>query len=113
MLSEFGTKEGRMIANATAWYTGGGIYIYTGETTSGDYFMTNDEAEDYVGFYNADTANLDESDYEDWQIAHRIGEYEGQDARDFTRKILEWIITNKPYGNYATGELEIRLSRLG
>ncbi len=99
------------IASATAWYTGGGIYIYTGMTDAGDYFMTNDEAEDYVGFYNADASNLDESDYEEWQNAHRIGEYSGQDARNFYKEILRWVIENHPYGNYAEGELENRLLR--
>lgn len=101
------------IIKATATYTGGGIYIYTGQLENGDYFMTNDDFTVYVEFYNADPyENLDESCNEIWQHEHHLGEYSGQKALDFTKDILNWIIRKRPEGNYSVDEIENRLSRL-
>lgn len=36
------TKEGRRVAEATADYTGGGIYVYMGQMYSGIYFIASD-----------------------------------------------------------------------
>ena len=101
------------IVKATATYSGGGIYIYTGEVDDGSYFLTNDDFYVYVEFLNDDPyKNLDESLNEIWQNAHHLGEYSGSQALEFYKKILRWIIENKPEGNYQVYEIEQRLSKL-
>ncbi len=101
------------IKNATATYSGGGIYIYTGQLDNGDYFMTNDDFVVYVEFYNADPyKDFDESCNEIWQFEHHVGEYSGQEAYDFVKNIRTWIIQNRPEGNYSVEEIESRLSQM-
>ena len=101
------------IIKATATYTGGGIYIYTGQLENGDYFMTNDDFLVYVEFYNAvPYEDLEESGNEIWQHEHHLGEYSGQKALDFIKEVLRWIIQKRPEGNYSVGEIEDRLTRL-
>ncbi len=100
------------IERATATYTGGGIYIYTGQLDNGDYFMSNDSFVEYVEFFNADPyAEFEESCSEEWQSRHHIGDYSGTDAERFYKEVLKWIIANKPEGNYQVYELETRLSK--
>ena len=103
------------IIKATATYTGGGIYIYTGQLDNGDFFMSNDDFMVYVEFYDADPyEELDEACGEIWQHTHSVGEYSGQKAVDFMISVLKWIIQHqqRPEGNYSVGEIEDRLSKL-
>ena len=104
------------IIKATATYTGGGIYIYTGQLENGDYFMTNDDLISYmayVEFFNADPyEEFEDACNEIWQSEHHIGEYSDRKAYEFTKEILNWIIQQRPEGNYSVNEIESRLSKL-
>ena len=80
--------------------------------------MTNDDliAYDfisYVEFFDADPyMSLEDACNEIWQSAHHLGEYSGQKAYKFIKEIMEWIIQNRPEGNYSVEELETRLSKM-
>jgi hypothetical protein len=93
---------------ANACYTGGGIYVYTGELDDGTFFCTDDVSEeDDPMLFDCDPT--DEDITEEFITKHNIGF--GSDFQDpLTRKkVLEWIILNKPSGNYLVSELEERL----
>lgn len=102
----------KKIANATATYTGGGIYIYTGETSDGEYFMFDDSFYEYVAFFDADPCDFDNSLYEEWELKHHIGDYSNSDAKEYIKRVIEWIINKKPKGNYSETELQERLKKL-
>jgi hypothetical protein len=98
------------IKNATAEYTGGGIYIYYGELTNGLYFRTWD-ASDYIAICDADTST-DEAEYEEFYEAHVVDSLFGDDFKKFFNNIIIWIDVNEPEGNYNIGELDSRMYRL-
>lgn len=102
------------VKKATAEYTGGGFYRYTGSLGNGLYFMAADDWMDYVLILDADPdEDFDQAGYEDWQNAHRFSEMCGKDAEDFLKAVFEWIIAITPDGNYCTGDIIERRKALG
>jgi len=95
------------IANATAIYTGGGIYIYYGQLTDGNYFRACDEW-DGIEICNADTS-VDEADYYEFYEEHSIETLAKEEYEIFWNEMLLWIIHNAPEGNYQADELEERM----
>lgn len=99
-------------------YTGGSIYVYTGKLKDGNYFIADDGwmEDDYRAFsiriVNADPDNVDDPNQDDiamfpeWQEEHLVKDLEGKEAKQFTKQILEWIINNKPKGNYQVGDMQ-------
>ena len=78
------------ITRAEATYTGGGIYVYTGQLSNGKYFMTADEWEDYVLLLDVDPDKYwDDNGFVEWQEEHKAGEIYDQEARDFWVKMLD------------------------
>lgn len=100
------------ISFATAICSGGGIYLYLGQLDNGNYFLTDDDSIDYCLFLNESPYDLEKSLYPEWQDSHKVSEYSGEEALGFNKKMLKWIIDNKPDGNYAECELETRLAKL-
>lgn len=100
------------IETATAVYTGGGIYIYYGQLTSGLFFRTADGWES-IDICNADTST-DEANYTEFYIKHTVEEItESQaDFAIFWNAMLDHILSGKAaYGkwsNYDTNELKCR-----
>ena len=105
------------IENVTPIYTGGGIYIYTGELSDGNYFIASDQS--FVGDY-FDIRIVDENpaDYEEdfcdvtWQEEHLVSDVVGGEAREFTIQLLEWVLENHPEGNYQLGDIEAMLDSI-
>lgn len=95
------------IKNATAIYTGGGIYIYHGELENGLYFRTADEWNS-ISICNTDTSTED-ADYSEFYDKNQVDELQGDDYKKFFNNMLVWINNNKPNGNYNLGELERRV----
>ena len=94
------------IKYATADYTGGGIYRYTGSVGDGLYFMAATDWDDYVIILDADPdKDPDAAGYDEWQNSHRWTEFTGRDAEDFMCRVFDWIIKNTPEGNYCTGDI--------
>jgi len=96
----------KLVTRATAEYTGGGCYLYTGEAFGGLYFMAAKEWGDYVLILDANPEeNLDESTTEEWQNKHRWSEMCGVDAEEFLAEVFDYIITYAPDGNYSTQDI--------
>ena len=101
------------VIDANATYTGGGIYIYTGQLDDGTFFMTNTEYLDYIMVLDVDPEeNWDDNCDEQWQNEHMVVEYCGSEAIKITREALQYIISNNHRGNYSVGEIESELKSL-
>ena len=95
------------IKNATAIYTGGGIYIYYGQLLDGNYFRACDDW-DFIEICNSDTS-VEEADYNEFYEEHSICTIAKEEYEVFWNKMLLWIIHNAPDGNYQADELENRM----
>lgn len=106
------------IEYATPNYTGGSIYVYTGKLKDGNYFMASDEDLDKynkafaVRIVNEDPDTAEDPDQDDiawfpeWQEPRLVKDLEGKEALNFTKEILNWIIANKPDGNYQMADMK-------
>lgn len=99
--------ENYKIKSAAADYTGGGIYIYHGELENGLFFSTCDTWES-VAICNKPT-NTEEAGWPEFYEQYMIEELLHNDYFEFWNMMLNWIIKNKPQGNYYWGDLESRL----
>lgn len=97
----------REVKNATAIYSGGGIYIYYGQLQDGDWFRTSD-GEDYIEICDSDTS-VEEADYYEFYEEHSLGTLTGEEYKTFWNEMLLWIIHNAPEGNYQVNDLERRI----
>lgn len=95
------------IKNATAQYTGGGIYIYYGQLEDGNYFRACD-GDDFIEICNTDTST-DEADYSEFYEKHRIETLTGYEYQYFWNEMLYWIINYGAEGNYSITELNTRV----
>ena len=95
------------IKHATAIYTGGGLYIYYGQLTDGNYFRAYDEWE-CIEICNSDTS-VEDADYSEFYEEHSVGRLEKEEYKVFWNEMLLWIINNKPKGNYQACDLENRM----
>ena len=97
------------IKNATAEYTGGGIYIYCGQLENGLFFRACDGWE-CISICDEDTSS-DEADYNEFYEIHEIESITDDLYISLFNNILNWIISNKPRGNYLTYDLKNRIIR--
>ena len=110
---------GMKFERANACYTGGNIYVYYGKLEDGRYFLADDDGEMMLTETDPETC-FDDVFYWEWQTEHGIQVTKDQDdmaepgqvwwtlkAADWNA-MLDWIITNKPDGNYSVSELEAR-----
>ena len=95
------------ITTATAIYTGGGIYIYYGKLTDGNYFRACDDWK-WIEICNSDTST-EEADYYEFYEEHSIDCLTGKEYEEFWNRMLKKIIEERPVGNYQEYELEKRL----
>ena len=80
--------------DVTSEYIGGGIWIYMGQLTNGNYFMCSDDA---VNVINADPREAGEDAYYmDWQIEHTVDLGREIDLKEFQTEMWDWIKANKP-----------------
>lgn len=96
----------REIKNATAIYTGGGIYIYYGQLLDGNYFRACDDLE-CIEICDSDTS-VEDADYNEFYEEYSIETLTEEEYKVFWNEMLQWIIDNEPEGNYSVGELEDR-----
>lgn len=112
------------IEYVTPNYTGGGIYVYTGKLKGGNYFIADDtyfgkEGDTFSPFdirvvdTDPDKVYTDEDGYEYtllddtyYQEQHFVEDIEEDNAKEFTKMILQWVIDNKPDGNYQIEDME-------
>lgn len=105
-----------MIKEATAIYTGGGIYVYLGELDDGNYFLASDWSSGCVGdirILNEDPRKVDDDEcfYPEWQETYLVKDMDDttEEARRMWNEILFYIIQNNPEGNYSISELKDRI----
>lgn len=84
----------------TPIYTGGGIYCFYGKVND-VYFIASDQGDvrlvDVIPFDAVDG----EMWYAEWQEEHLIRDIEtNEEYKSFFLHMLDWIIKNKPEGNY-------------
>ena len=92
------------ITSATADYSGGGIYIYTGKLSDGNYFTTTS---DWDSTLIVDSnPDVEEAGYEDWQRDHLVKELTGNDHKTFMNQFYNKIISDSPEGNYQIEDLK-------
>lgn len=94
------------ITEANAIYTGGGIWLFYGKLSDGNYFLTDDNG--WTQILNADPSNLDESTYSEWQEEHLIKELRNTERKLFCEQLLDWLSAN-PYhcGGMTEEEIEV------
>ena len=95
------------IIEANAEYTGGGIYRYTAQTEEG-WLLANSEW-DCIYLMDADPNETEDSWYNEWCDEHEQKIYEDEEYFSLIHDILEWIILNKPQGNYDVGDIRRKL----
>lgn len=104
-------------------YTGGGIYVFTGELTDGNFFMADTSFYD-VRIVDADPSiPADMSDDEvwekygitrdedawasvEWQEEHLVEDLIPDKAVAFFKEMLKWVKKNKPNGNYCEQDMD-------
>lgn len=92
---------------ATATYTGGGIYQYNGKFENGNYFLCFTDWEEYMMELDADPEeNFEESGYPDWQEEHTVRELPVMESYETLMDAFDWILKNKPRGNYSDYDIE-------
>lgn len=94
------------VIRANATYTGGGIYIYTGQFDNHNFFQTSTGWETYVQELNTDPEqHWDENGDEMWQCDHLVDEHVEDTALDIMEMVFDWIIKNRPNGNYSMTDI--------
>ena len=94
-------------------YTGGGIYDFMGCIDDGTFFLANDAYFD-VRLINTNPfdATYDLTGQVEWQESHLIRDMHEPESKEFFKRILEWVIKNKPDGNYQVDDMRRILNRL-
>ena len=105
------------IEYATPCYTGGGVYVYTGKLKDGNYFLGSDDwfsdKDNYFTFriVNEDPDKFpDDCFFDEWQVEHLVKDLSIEENKELTKQVLNWIINNKPEGNYQIGDMQDLLS---
>lgn len=99
------------IKSASACYTGGGIYVYLGETTDGRLFVADDDSES-ISIMDSLPESLDDLN-EEFFNSHLLAELVDGSYQEFWNSMLHHIIDgNEAYGdwsNFTTGDLQERI----
>ena len=112
-LNESAGSSNFSIEYATPCYTGGGIYVYTGKLKDGNYFLGSDDwfsdKDNYfmIRIVSEDPDKFPEDCFfDDWQQKYLVKDLSLEECKKFTKQILNWIIKNKPDGNYQIDDME-------
>lgn len=101
-------------------YTGGGIYLFTGQLADGNYFMAD------TSFYDVRILTDDPweitiehsmfpeyaMDSVEWQEEHLVEDLEPEDAAKFILSAIRWVTNHKPEGNYSLGDFKYYIDDL-
>lgn len=89
----------KRITNAT--YTGGGIFVFTGETENGAWFLFSTEDEG-ITLVNEDPSDLDTSLYWEWQAPRIVGYAAEAEMAD----VYRWLLDHPMDDNYLPSDIE-------
>jgi len=81
------------IKKVNAVYTGGNIWLFYGELTDGNYYLTDDDG--YTMILDADPENFDESLYDDWQAKHKVTDLSESESKPFLLNLLDVLKSDK------------------
>lgn len=102
-------------------YTGGNIYIFTGQMTNDNYFIADSSFFD-VRILDADPSEVTwenamfkeyAMDSVKWQEEHLVKDLDPTEAVAFFRQMLKWVKANKPDGNYSLCDMTALEEELG
>ena len=94
------------IEKAEAMYTGGGIYVYAGLVNGQHFLATDDEPWFMLTDKPTMTDELSDDDwdgmwYEEWEEQNASYQsHSDTEANEFLLAVYDWILDNKPVGNY-------------
>lgn len=91
-------KEEPTIESVEPEYTGGGIYIFTGKLTNGNYFLATN---DYDVRVLDSPYDWDSEFFDEWQEAHLVKDLEPSAALQFCKQMVDWVKANEPNANYS------------
>ena len=115
--------KGEKFISVDPEYTGGGIYVFTGKLTDGNYFMadtanydvrivnenpnipddmSDDEAWEKYGI----TRDEDAWASVEWQEEHLVKDLVPDEAVAFFKQMLKWVEDNDPEGNYLGADMD-------
>lgn len=115
--------KGEKFISVDPEYTGGGIYVFTGKLTDGNYFMadtanydvrivnenpnipddmSDDEAWEKYGI----TRDEDAWASVEWQEEHLVKDLVPDEAIAFFKQMLKWVEDNDPEGNYLGADMD-------
>lgn len=78
---------------ANAIYTGGGIWLFLGETEEGNYFLMDDYGS--VRILTEDPSeDLDESLMPEWQEERLVRDLDGRERIDFGNAVLDYLLSH-------------------
>ena len=98
------------IVRANACYTGGGIYCYFGRLADGNFLLAADGFE-CIRILREDPEEYpEEYAFQEWQDERLVRDVEAGAPEFVTlwNGMIDWILANRPEGNYSLVELECR-----
>lgn len=96
-------------------YTGGGIYLFTGKLTDGNFFMADTAnydvrvlTEDPNEPTGMDALGITERNIDsvEWQEEHLVKDLNPDEAVEFFKEMLKWVKDNGPSGNYLGSDMD-------
>ena len=96
-------------------YTGGGIYLFTGKLTDGNFFMADTAnydvrvlTEDPNEPTRMDALGITERNIDsvEWQEEHLVKDLTPDEAVEFFKEMLKWVEDNDPSGNYLGSDMD-------
>ncbi len=96
-------------------YTGGGIYLFTGKLTDGNFFMADTAnydvrvlTEDPDEPTGMDALGITERNIDsvEWQEEHLVKDLTPAEAVAFFKEMLKWVEDNDPSGNYLGSDMD-------
>ena len=100
----------------TPVYTGGNIYIYYGQLKNGNWFVTAD-SDCWLNEVDANPDDFDDDEVwqTEWIEEHNVKAYEADEAKQFYKAMLRWILEKEPDNantNYNLYDMEERLTNI-
>ena len=92
----------KRITNAT--YTGGGIYVFTGELENGTWFIFS-SIDESITLVNEEPSDLDEEEgclWWEWQEPRLVGYADEAEMRD----VYRWLLDHPIDDNYLPSDIE-------
>ena len=104
--------EDRIIVDAQADYTSGGIWLFRGRLADGSYFLMDNSCNEAksVMLLDSDPMDYDKTLYAKWQEEHVLSNLEGNEAEGFMNSLADYLanipISSKSRGGMTAIEID-------